>query len=119
MWLVTCVTAHGSSRPAFMPSARPTSPYLVDFSTCDPARVKRYRSVSREELPGDLAAAQRHLASAVADVPDGDLARLAAMSSTVRLSLTDIFAFLPRHHADHVDRPELLGDALCPPVAAT
>jgi hypothetical protein len=83
--------------------------YLVDFATCDPVRVKRYRSVSREELLGDLAAAQRQLAPAVADVPDGDLARAGCHEFDGEVSLTDILAFLPRHQADHADQLEVLG----------
>jgi hypothetical protein len=84
-------------------------PYLVDFATCDPARVQRYRWVSREELLGDLAAAQRHLASAVAGVPEGDVARAGCHECDSEVSLTGILAFLPRHQADHAGQLELLG----------
>lgn len=84
-------------------------PYLVDFSTCDPVRVARYRSVSREGLLRDLEAAQRRLASAVADVPDGGVARAGYHEFDGEVSLTGILVFLPRHQADHADQLELLG----------
>jgi hypothetical protein len=86
-------------------------PYLVDFATCDPARVARYRAISRTQLLDELAAAQQALISAVADVPEDELARTGRHEFDGEVSLTGILAFLPRHQADHADQLELLAGA--------
>lgn len=83
-------------------------PYLVDFSTCDPARVARYRSVTREQLLRELAAAQQRLAAAVGEVALADMTRTACHEFDGDVALADILAFLPRHQADHAEQLELL-----------
>jgi hypothetical protein len=83
-------------------------PYMVDFSTCDPARVARYRQASREQLLRELAAAQQGLAAAVAGLTQADLARAGCHEFDGDVSLADILAFLPRHQADHAEQLELL-----------
>jgi hypothetical protein len=83
-------------------------PYLVDFSTCDPARVARYRSMPRDQLLRELAAAQQRLAAAVAGVTQVDMSRTAYHEFDGDVALADILAFLPRHQADHAEQLELL-----------
>ncbi|MDR0344326.1 MAG: DinB family protein [Nocardiopsaceae bacterium] len=83
-------------------------PYLVDFSTCDPARVARYRSLPRDQMLRELAAAQQRLAAAVAGVTQADMARTACHEFDGDVALADILAFLPRHQADHAEQLELL-----------
>lgn len=84
-------------------------PYLVDFSTCDPARVARYRSLTRDRMLRELAAAQQRLAAAVAGVTQADMARAACHEFDGDVTLAGILAFLPGHQADHAEQLELLG----------
>jgi hypothetical protein len=83
-------------------------PYLVDFSTCDPSRVARYRSIPREDLLRDLAAAQQRLTAAVAAVPGTSLARAGCHEFDGDVTMADVLAFLPGHQADHASQLELL-----------
>lgn len=83
-------------------------PYLVDFSTCDPARIARYRSVPRDRLTRELAAAQQRLAAAVARVTQADMAREACHEFDGHVALADMLAFLVGHQADHAEQLGLL-----------
>jgi hypothetical protein len=83
-------------------------PLLVDFATCDPARLARYRQVPRHELLGRLAAAQQRLISAVSIVGGTEMNLIGCHEFDGDVSLADMLAFLPGHQADHATQLELL-----------
>lgn len=89
-------------------AVRVIDPYLTDFSTCDPARIARYRAAPRDALMHELAAAQQCLAASAAQAAAADLTRTARHEFDGDITLADILAFLPRHQADHAGQLELL-----------
>ena len=83
-------------------------PALPDFHTTAPERLADYHRTPPARLLRQLAAAQRSVRVAVAEVGVDDLARRGVHEVDGPMTLADVLAFLPSHQSDHAEQLDAL-----------